>query len=164
MGKGIDPGLKISLHLFPEAEIWVLLWAECSSRHKLNCSRCQGEPWAHFWPISLPFQVLWNQGSCILSGSSNQGELPSKIRACLGMGHRSYPSLGFFPYKMQGKDGINDHSLLIASGLSSIYIILIWDLNYVLSTLRQEWVKVSMPVKWEFKKLANFSSTKVGIQ
>lgn len=28
VGKGIDPGLKTSLHLFPEAEIWVLLWAE----------------------------------------------------------------------------------------------------------------------------------------
>lgn len=32
VGKGIDPGLKASLHLFPEAENWVLLLAEYSSR------------------------------------------------------------------------------------------------------------------------------------
>lgn len=27
VGKAIDPGLKASLHLFPEAENWVLRWA-----------------------------------------------------------------------------------------------------------------------------------------
>lgn len=53
----------------------------------------------------------------------------------------------------------------MASGLSSIYIILIEDLiNSIYIETGVGEGKYACQIKWELKKLANFSSTKVGIQ